>query len=319
LKRLKQFWVKYFIQKDGDKKRIEIKKLILIFILLVSFFLFITTFFEEDQDTSYLRKSDRKLIIESNHKNSGNDEPKEFKKLEHYFKNQRSTQDLNRKQKKKDQTRPGPNQNIKYYANQIIINESIAKNKLKAPEGSTFIGKLISPLDSRLEHKVIRATVPYGFSFKGKELIPKNSILLGVPSYSTNSKRVFIDFNKGIDPEGREFPISAIVLDSSDYSVGLIGEIQENTTSQMVSAMGLSMVSGITEVLTQKETLGDIGVITPKSTLENAMYHGVSNVTDIAAKREMEKWNKEKPYVIVESGKELIIMLKASFNGILDQ
>ena len=69
------------------------------------------------------------------------------------------------------------------------------------------------------------------------------------------------------------------------------------------------MVSGMTEVLTEKKALGDKGVVTPKATMKNAIYHGISKVSEMEAARQAQELSAERAYVTIEAGSDVIVSL----------
>ncbi|MDX1470829.1 MAG: hypothetical protein R3213_04980, partial [Flavobacteriaceae bacterium] len=82
-------------------------------------------------------------------------------------------------------------------------------------------------------------------------------------------------------------------------------------TVRIATTLGLSMVSGMTEVLTEKQALGESGAVTPKATMKNAFYHGVSKVSEMEANRQAGELSNEKAYVTVDAGSDLIVSLIA--------
>ena len=108
-----------------------------------------------------------------------------------------------------------------------------------------------------------------------------------------------------------EFEINAQALNPQDYSTGIFGDYHGTATVRIATTLGLSMVSGMTEVLTEKQALGESGAVTPKATMKNAFYHGVSKVSEMEANRQAGELSNEKAYVTVDAGSDLIVSLIA--------
>jgi len=199
--------------------------------------------------------------------------------------------------------------NIKLMAKQIISRSDLLDHKSAIPTGTNFIGKLVSTIDTRDQNQFIKVLLPYGGSFKGRNKLPKNTMLLGTVRYNGTGEKVFLTFVKAIIPSGKEIEINAQALNPEDYSTGILGDYHGTAGIRIATTLGLSMVSGMTEVLTEKQALGESGAIAPKSTMKNAMFHGVSKVSDMEASRQAQELAAEKAYVTVEAGSDLIISL----------
>lgn len=200
---------------------------------------------------------------------------------------------------------------IKLMAKQIITRSDLPSSEGSLPTGTNFIGKLISTIDTRDQNQFIKALLPYGGSFKGKNKIPKDTVLLGSVNYPGTGEKVFVNFVKAIFPDGQEIEVNAQALNPQDYSTGILGDYHGTATVRIATTLGLSMVSGMTEVLTEKQALGESGTITPKSTMKNAFYHGVSKVSEMEANRQAGELSNEKAYVTVDAGNDLIVSLIA--------
>lgn len=204
-----------------------------------------------------------------------------------------------------------PDPEIKLMAKQIISRSDLPSSEGSLPTGTNFIGKLISTIDTRDQKQFIKVLLPYGGSFKGKNKIPKDTILLGSVNYQGTGKKVYITFVKAIFPDGKEFEINAQALNPQDYSTGILGDYHGMATVRIATTLGLSMVSGMTDVLTEKQALGESGAVTPKATMKNAFYHGVSKVSEMEANRQAGELSNEKAYVTVDAGSDLIVSLIA--------
>jgi len=206
--------------------------------------------------------------------------------------------------------------NIKYKATQVIGRDDTDFAGNAIPIGTNFIGKLLTAIDSRDQGQFIKVLLPYGGAYKGRGSIPKNSMLFGTIHYPGRGEKIFIKFNRGIYPDGREFKIEAQALNSKNYSSGLIGNHHGTAGIRIATTLGLSMISGMTSVLTAKEVLGTSDVVTPKATMKNAMLHGVSKVTEMESQRQAAELAQDNiEYVTVEAGSDMIISLTKTFKG----
>lgn len=199
---------------------------------------------------------------------------------------------------------------IRYKAKQVIGPDMISQ---KIPSGANFIGKLLTCIDTRSPQQV-HVMLPYGGSHKsGGGSLPPETILIGQFNYPGQGERIFIIFTKAILPTGEEMLIQAQALSSKDYRSGVIGDYHSNKGSQLTSVLGLSMISGVSEVMVEKQGLGQSFNVTPKSSLKNGIYNGVAKVTEMEANNQATQLAQEPKYVTVDSGSDVIISLGESF------
>ena len=215
---------------------------------------------------------------------------------------------------------------IKYKAPQVIVREEDHES-LALPTGTYFEGQLLSAIDTRQEGAWVRVRLPKGGRFKGRDRgqLPKETILIGSIHYPGKGKKVFIHFSKGVLPNGNEFGLQAEALAPRSHRPGLSGKYHSRRGGQMASILGLSMVAGMTETLTQKEALGrsksgsgsspSSVSITPKATLKNAFYHGASKVADMESQRQASELNHLVPYVTIPIETNLVVSLTAPMKG----
>lgn len=206
----------------------------------------------------------------------------------------------------------GGNKSDKYSAKQVIVREDYqGENAL--PTGTSFIGKLLDSIDTRDVGAPIKVILPYGGGTKGKILIPKDSIVFGTFNYAGNGDRVHIQFNSGVTAQGKEFKIQAQALNSKNFAPGLFGDYHGTGANRIASTMGLGFVSSLTEIMQQREAIGNSNFVTPKPTMRNAMLGGASKVADMESKRQSEELLDEKPYVTIEGGSDVVISLTNTF------
>ena len=219
---------------------------------------------------------------------------------------------LKRKGEQRSRKRPLVS-SLKLKATQVIVRSDASSRKNTLPVGTNFIGELLTAIDTRDQAKLIRIRLPYGGSFKGRRLIPKESIIFASSQYSGDGEKVILQIERGIFPDGHEFKIAAQTLDAKDFSVGLRGDYHGTFSNRVGGALALSFISGFSDVLQEKESLGSSGVVTKKSTLRNAMLNGVSDVSKLEGQRQVQGIQSETAYLTVDPGKELIISLIEPF------
>lgn len=200
---------------------------------------------------------------------------------------------------------------IRYKGKQVIGPDAISQ---RIPSGANFVGKLLTSIDTRSQQRV-HVMLPFGGSHKsGGGSLPPETILMGQFNYPGQGERVFIAFTKAILPDGQEIAIQAQALSSKDYRSGMIGDYHSNKGSQMASVLGLSMISGVSEVMVEKQGLGQSFNVTPKSTLKNGIYNGVAKVTEMEAGNQANQLAETPKFVTIDSGSDVIISLGESFD-----
>lgn len=199
---------------------------------------------------------------------------------------------------------------IKYTAHRIIVNKNYGIKTL--PIGTKLVGVLLTPIDSRISFRdFIHVILPKGVSYQGRWLLPPRTVLLGQGSYPLGGKRVFIRFKQAILPMGKEISIEALALDARDFLPGLIGSRYGSFKKKFLSQTGIAFVSGISDVLQEKEALGisskgfsTFPVVSTKSTLKNALLQGVSEASKTKA---VDLGQVQGPYVKIKSKKLVIV------------
>jgi Bacterial conjugation TrbI-like protein len=210
--------------------------------------------------------------------------------------------------------RGGSREPMKYKAVQVV-NRTGDDPERTLPIGSSFIGQLVKAIDTRDTNDLVRVVLPYGGSFDHDRRIDKGSMIFGRVNYPGQGEKVYIQFNRLLFPDGREFKIEAEALSSTDYSSGLVGVEHDGTAGRILATTGLTMLSGITDVLTEKESLSVFEPPTPKSTLHNAFMNGISKSAQTEGQRESDKVADQKEYVTIPSGQDLIVGLTETFKG----
>jgi len=208
--------------------------------------------------------------------------------------------------------------NIEYKAPQVISRKGADGFQPGLPVGTNLIGKLLTSVDTREPKHMYKVLLPYGGRDKNGGEIPKNSVLFGTIRYPGNGNKVFFQFSNALLPNGKEVQIKAQALSSRDYSPGLIGEYHSKGAERVAATLGLSMVSAMSDTLTEREALGQGGIgtvtqATPKATAKNALYQGLSKVSEMEAARQADRLAREPEYVTIDAGKEMIINLTATY------
>ena len=300
----------FFLVKDGGKEVLRLKRTMLVAAAVVLVGVCITLVISEQDDTSFWGKSDKPITASAEQtpatatSNGGT--------VGSLLRNSESKGVSNRRPR-----REGSGMKINYRAKQVLVSEGAFDPARTIPMGTNIIGRTLTTIDTRQAEQLVKVLLPYGGRFQGGGEIPKNSVVFGQVSYGGKGKKVFIKFGKGTFPGGQEFPLEAQALSSSDYSPGISGSFHGNADVRIASTLGLTMVAGMSDVLTEKESLGgsalQSGAVTPKATMKNALYHGVSEVANAEAQRQAEAIGDEQEYVTVDAGTDIIVSLTKAY------
>lgn len=301
---------RFFLKRDGKKKVLN-KKSVGIFLGVLLFLGILVLLIKVlNEDTSVAEHSDQGATRNVGAKESDHQKPSD-PKVERLLENS----EKNSKNRRYSTSQRRSSYNYRYKAKQVL-NRNDGDNSYKSlPIGTNMIGKLLTSIDTRETDQLYKVILPYGGKFKNGGEISKGSILFGKIRYSGKGDKVFMKFEKGIYPNGKEFEIHAQALNSGDYSPGILGDFHGKAGSRIAATLGLSMVSGMTDVLTEKTELGKAGAVAPKANMKNAMFAGVSKVTELEASRQAQKLSQEEEYVTIDAGKDLIVNLTAGFNS----
>jgi hypothetical protein len=195
---------------------------------------------------------------------------------------------------------------IKYKASQIIdLSSDDSSSEKQNARGTVVKVRLLTSVDTREPSQICKAMV-LERSLQG---LPYKSLLFGSASMGA-SRRAIISFDHALLPTGEELSIKAQAIDSKTNLIGVSGEYHGKLGSRAIGTMGLNMVSGMSEVLAQKESLGGIqGQVAVKSSLKNAFYNGIAKTAESEAGRQAEQLNQEPEYVLLKNGTEFSIQL----------
>lgn len=222
----------------------------------------------------------------------------------------------------KPKKKRGQKEKLNFKATQVIVRKDL-KKALRLPTGSSFIGKLLTRVDTRMgSGKLIRVLLPNGAAFNGKKLLPNKTILLGQAAYPSRGKRVFINFSLAVMPNGKEMNLQASALDSKDFSPGVIGRYHSAFKNRAVATAGLSFLAGFSETMQEREALGagsgefpSIPVVNKKATIKNSVLSGLSEFSKTEGALQLEELRSKGPFVTIKQGRPLIITLTQSLVG----
>ena len=195
---------------------------------------------------------------------------------------------------------------LKYRAKQVIIRSGVTT----LPTGTIASGILSSSIDTRETGALVRAFLPDGVRFDGQMRLPKLTLLLGNFSYEGRGKKVVVKFTQAIFSDGRELPVKAQAI--------LEGERHSNRAGKTAMVLGLTMASGMADVLAQKQAVGHYGDVTVKSSMKNALYHGSAKALDTEAQRQEQEMGELAPYVTVKAGKTFSVTFTAPLKASLE-
>jgi Bacterial conjugation TrbI-like protein len=205
---------------------------------------------------------------------------------------------------------------VNFKAQQVLVSDGFDPSKTM-PMGTNLIAKTLTTIDTRQADQLVKVLLPYGGRASAGGELPKNSVLFGQVTYRGKGEKVFIKFSKGVLPSGVEMQVEAQGLSSGDFSPGLVGRFHGNADMRVASTLGLTMVAGMSDVLTEKEAIGGGGLlpgsVTVKSTMKNALYHGISQVAQDESNRQAAAIAEEQEYVTVNAGTDLIVSLTKAY------
>lgn len=199
---------------------------------------------------------------------------------------------------------------IKYSAAQVV---GVKTNSPKVIQtGAKLVGFLLNTIDTRSPSSV-RVRISQGGEMAGIE-IERGSVLSGQYSYPGAGDKIYVSFTRLDTPDGEPKRIQAQALDSGTYAVGITGEEYSGNGAKVAASLGLSMFSGMADVLTEKESLGSSqNGVQAKPTMKNALLQGLSHSAQDQTGRLASEIGSSRDYLIVPEGKEMIIELTQDF------
>lgn len=303
MKDFKARWEKAFYLSDGGKERINLKLIFSVSGAIFGLLFLITSLMSNHEETGHSKRSDRRLFPSENRSATIEVEPNNVETFRAATLEPQVT-----KEERPSRSKSTP---IQLKAQQVISRGSDESEGGGLPTGTNLIGKLLSAVDTREMSSMVRVLLPYGARFQGRDYLARDTILVGRASYSGKGERVFLTFERAISPNGQEIPIQAHALDTSDYVNGLRGHLHSETGVRIAGTLGLTMISGMADVLTERTAHGDFGITTPKSTMRNAVLQGASRVTEMEASRQAEGLAQASPYVTLDAGMDMIVTLSS--------
>lgn len=195
---------------------------------------------------------------------------------------------------------------IKYFAPQILGAQNAAQPSIRS--GSKLVGFLMNSIDSR-EPSMVRVLLPQGGENSGVQ-IEAGSVLVGQYSYGGSGDKIFINFHRLETASGQIRKITAQALDGKDYTAGVRAEVHSDGTLKTAAQIGLNLLAGMTDALTEKESLGmSQNGVQAKPTMKNGILQGATRAAQDQAGRVSSEIQSAKDYAILYEGKEMIIQL----------
>ena len=193
---------------------------------------------------------------------------------------------------------------IKYRAKQVIVRSG---EESRLPIGTQIKGLLTSSINTLEVNGVVEALIPKAIRFNGEEVLPAKTLLLGTISYTGRGKVIEVQFERGVTSNGVEFEIAG--------RAQITGKLHSMAGQRIAKSVGLSAISDIASVLTEKESLGNGwgNSIERKSTLSNALTHATGEAARREAERQIETFEVDSDYLTVSSQKPISIRLMATF------
>lgn len=296
----------YFREESGGKKVIAIRKVAPSSITVFLGGVLILAWLSPKQDYTYYRQTSaarkQELKVYA-------DKPNVSSSVALLFGNGQKQMEA---EKKKDAEDKKKKVSIQYFAPQVLGSRANGPKAIKS--GAKLIGVLLNPIDTRAP-SVVRVKIPKGGDASGVSIEPE-SVLIGQYFYSGDQNRVYFTFSRIDSPDGVSRKIAALALDASDYTPGVCGEEFTNTGVKIAATMGLNMFAGMTDTLTDRDSLGNsFNSVQAKPTMKNALLQGVSRAAQDQANRTASSIDQIKSYVVVPEGKEMIIELSEDFGN----
>ena len=236
----------------------------------------------------------------------------EDQKKESIFITEEDKEIINSHGKKKKSQQRSPRPMIKYKAGQIIDLGDTNHGDQKANTIGTFVrSRLITSVDTREQGQIVKAMIVD----KSVPFLPYKTIIYGQASLG-QSRKALISFDHALLPSGAEYSLKAQAMSLQTNTLGLDGNFHGKMGLRAATTVGLTVLSGMGEVLTEKESFGGFqGNIVAKPSLKNAAYHGLSKAAENEAQRQAERMNEEPEYMIVEQGTEFHLQLLGKIDG----
>ncbi|MBY0386308.1 hypothetical protein K2X05_14215 [bacterium] len=291
-----------FFQKESggktviNKKKVGIFSIVLLVLMVVLWFLWMWI----TNDTSvFIKTTERPQEVKTSDTNDGPMEEENSGTVS-------QSQVLGNVPKRTKHSRKTAKPLIKYKASQIIdLSSDDSSGEKQNARGTVIRVRLLTSVDTREPSQICKAMV-LDRSLQG---LPYKSLLFGSAIMGA-SHRAIINFDHALLPTGEELNIKAQAIDSKTNLIGVSGDYHGKLGSRAIGTMGLNMVSGMSEVLAQKESLGGIqGQVAVKSSLKNAFYNGIAKTAESEAGRQAEQLNQEPEYVLLKNGTEFSIQL----------
>ena len=198
-----------------------------------------------------------------------------------------------------------PQVSLKFKAVQVIDLSGSFKEIQANTYGTIVRVKLLNDVDTREPGQICRVSVLES----GIAELPAKTLLFGKAGLG-GSKRVLMKFDRALLPSGEEANLSAQAIDSKNNKAGVEGNFHGRNGVRALGSMSLNMISGMSETLTQKESLGGFqGQVANRPTLKNAIFSGIAKTSEEEAIKQSENLNSLPEYAELKQGTVFAIQL----------
>lgn len=320
MKSLKKLWL-FFLKNDGGKESLNIKRVFVCVGLTLGLGALSVIIFGSNEDSSVMVQVSSPIEKGKSQKSDENGSDSKGSKKVNGMLDASANVDKHQGRSGSRKSAPRYVTNVEYKAPQVIERKGPDGFANGLPLGTNLVGKLLTAIDTRETGQLYKVLLPYGGKDKNGGSLPKNTIVFGKISYPGKGEKVFIQFTQGLLPDGKEVKMKAQALNSKDYSPGLTGDFHGKRTERIVATLGLTMVSAMSDTLTEREALGGSAgnngavatEVTPKATAKNALYQGISKVSEMEAGRQASELGSQQEYVTIPAGKEMIVNLVSTY------
>lgn len=179
--------------------------------------------------------------------------------------------------------------------------QKIERRNLKQIPPATFVkAKLINAATDGL----VKAVLIEPLKIQGELILQSGSILVG-QAQSTEDKLV-IRYNSIVFKDGTFEGIQAQAADLETKTMGLKGSRLSRYAMKYAASVGLNFVSGISQGLQEKETMGQ--QVVSKSNMKNALLNGASQSALEMANESMSEYKGKLPPIQVPAETEFWVV-----------
>ena len=194
-----------------------------------------------------------------------------------------------------------------YQASQIIGGGK-KENIFFLPKGTTisvFLERTIKTLNRQTP---VIAKIKSRVQKDGETVIPAGSTFIGKSTFHAGLKRVCVNFDTVVFPDGRENAVSAMAM-MKDGSSCIEGKFLSGKLKKHTSVFLSDVVSGVSEDLKVKNKKES----STRQRLKNGFFNGINKGTTNFIKESAKDYGKSHPQIIVLEGTSLLIYFKQRF------